>query len=230
VKPVSQFTRKDALALQELLAAPSRPKDSMRYPECAGFLFAVCCNPDLVQPSEWLPVVLGEGHGNFAGLEEAQRALQLLMGLYNDINRGVLERRSNLPWGCDVRPEPLANLEEGAPLSRWARGFAEGNDWLQESWPDDLPAELDEGIGACLLVLTFFARRSLAEAYWKESQRPEFPFEAMAKKMQAMLLPTMLAYADLGRALYEDAMETSQPSRSRKSTRRSGPARRGRKR
>lgn len=84
------------------------------------------CDPDIVRPSESLPEVLGESHGNLADLNEAQHALQLLMGFYNDINRGVLERRPGLPWGCELRVDPIANLEEGAPLSRWARGFGEG--------------------------------------------------------------------------------------------------------
>lgn len=207
MKPVIKFGREEALALQNVLGSPSRPKDTLGYFESAGFLFAVCCNPDMVQPSEWLPEILGKNYGNLANLEEAQHALQLLMGFYNHINRGVLEHRPQLPWGCDVRPEALANLEEGAPLSRWARGFAEGNGWLQESWPDDLPEELDGGLGACMLVLTFFSSRTLAEAYWKESQRIDWPLEAMAKKMQEMLLPTMAAYADLGRSLYEGVLK-----------------------
>jgi uncharacterized protein len=227
MKPVTEFSREQALALQGVLGSPSRPKETLGYFESAGFLFAVCCNPDLVQPSEWLPEILGESYGNLADLEEAQHALQLLMGLYNHINCGVLERHPELPWGCEVRPEPLANLEDGAPLSRWARGFGQGNDWLQESWPEDLPEELDQGLGACMLVLTFFASRTLAEAYWKESRRDAWSFEAMAKRMQEMLLPTMAAYADLGRSVYEGVLKKPKLARARKSTRK---VKQGRKR
>lgn len=217
MKPVIEFGREETLALQRVLGSPSRPKETLGYFECAGFLFAVCCNPDLVQPSEWLPEILGKNYGDLANLEEAQHALQLLMGFYNHINRGVLEHRPQLPWGCDIRPEPLANLDDDAPLSRWARGFGEGCDWLQESWPDDLPRELDEGLGFCLMVLTFFSRRSLAEAYWKESKRTDFPFEVMAKKMQEMLLTTMQAYADLGRGLHEGVLKQPKPAPARRS-------------
>jgi yecA family protein len=227
MKPVIEFGSEEALALQSVLGSPSRPKDTMGYFESAGFLFAVCCNPDMVQPSEWLPEILGKKYGNLTDLEEAQHTLQLLMGLYNHINHGVLERRPKLPWGCDVRPEPLANLEEGAPLARWARGFAEGNDWLQESWSNDLPEELDGGLGACMLVLTFFSSHTLAEAYWKESQRPDLSLEAMAMKMQEMLLPTMAAYADLGRSLYEGVLKKPRPAVARKSARK---GKQGRKR
>jgi yecA family protein len=216
VKPGTDFGREEALALQAILQSASRPKDTMRYPETAGFLFAVCCNPDMVQPSEWIPEVLGKSHGDLADLEEAQRTLNLLMRLYNHINHGVLGRHPALPLGCEVRTDPLANLEADAPFSRWARGFAEGYDWLQESWPDDLPGELDQGLSSCLMVLTFFSKRSLAEAYWKESKRTAFPFEAMAKKMQEMLLPTMAAYADLGRSLYDGMLQRPRPASAQK--------------
>src|SRR5688572_33384142 len=133
MKPVVEFGAEQAAALQRFLGSPSRPKETLGYFESAGFLFAVCCNPDLVQPSEWLPEILGKDFGDLADLEEAQHALQLLMGLYNRINRGVFAGRPELPLDCEVRAEPLANLDESAPLSRWARGFGEGYDWLQES-------------------------------------------------------------------------------------------------
>jgi yecA family protein len=225
VKPVIEFGREEALALQHFLGSPSRPKETMGYFESAGFLFAVCCNPDLVQPSEWLPEILGKDFGNLADLDEGQGALQLLMGLYNHINRGVFEGRPELPLGCEVRAEPLANLDEAAPLNRWARGFAAGNDWLQESWPDDLPGEIEQGLSACMLVLTFFASRKLAEAYWKESKRTDYPFEVMARKMQDMLLPTMAAYADLGRSLSQGMLKKPKAATTRRGARKGKPAR-----
>jgi yecA family protein len=225
VKPVIEFGRDEALALQAFLGSASRPKETLGYFESAGFLFAVCCNPDLVQPSEWLPEILGKDFGNLADLEEAQGVLQLLMGLYNHINRGVFDGQPELPLNCEVHLDPLANLDEAAPLSCWARGFAEGYDWLQESWPDDLPGELDQGLGSCLMVLTFFSKRSLAEAYWKESRRTDFPLEAMARKMQDMLPPTMAAYAELGRSLHQGMLKKPKAASSRRGGRKGKPAR-----
>lgn len=216
MRPETDFGREEALALQEILHSPARPKDTMGYLETAGFLFAVCCNPDMVPPSEWLPEVLGKSHGNLADLEEAQGTLDLLMRLYNHINYGVLERCSTLPWGCEVRDDPLANLENDAPLSRWARGFAQGYGWLQESWQGVLLPELEEDLGACVMVLTFFSRRGVAEDLWKESKSADFPFEQMAKTMQDIFAPTMVAYADLGRSFYEASIAPPLRSRTRR--------------
>jgi yecA family protein len=218
VKPPAEFGQEEALALQAILESPSRPPDTLHYFEAAGFLFAVCANPDLVQPSEWIPEVLGKSHGDIVDIEEAKRTLGLLMGLYNHVNEGVLERHPALPWGCKVREDPMANLDEDAPLSRWARGFSEGYGWLQVSWPDDLPRELDQGLSSCLIVLTFFSKRSLAEAYWKQAKESAYPLEAMAGKMQEMLIPTMAAFADLGRHLYESSLGSEAGSESARRT------------
>ena len=215
IAPPIAFGVEAAGALQALLSAPGRPKDTMPYFETAGFLFAVCCNPDLVKPSEWLPVVLGENGGFFADLEEANRVLQLVMDLYNHVNAGVQNRQPALPPLCEMRPSALDNLEPDAPLSRWSRGFGEGTDWLSMSWPDDLPDELDEGLGASMLVLTFHSSPKLAEAYRNEARGAAMTLEAMAVKMQEMLLPTMAAYANLGRSLYEGMLKRQARSATR---------------
>jgi yecA family protein len=216
VEPETDFGREEALALQEILHSPARRKETMGYLETAGFLFAVCCNPDMVKPSEWLPEILGKSYGDLAYLEEAQRTLELLMRLYDHINYGVLERHPALPWGCEVRADPLANMEDDAPLARWARGFAQGYGWLQESWPDDLTPGLDKGLGACLMVLTFFSGRGVAEEFWKESKSADFPFEKMAKTVQELLAPTLMAYADLGRSFYEASIAPPRRSKTRR--------------
>jgi yecA family protein len=197
------FSAEDAIALRALLSAPGRPKDTMDYFETAGLLFAVCCNPDMVKPSEWLPVVLGEEGTLFADIDGANHGMALITGLYNHINEGVRERRPTLPPLCEIQPRALDNLQADVPLSRWSRGFGQGYDWLSLSWPDDLPDELDEGLGACLLVLTFHSSRELAEAYRHEAHGTPISLEEMAARMQQMLLPTMIAYADLGRSLHE---------------------------
>jgi hypothetical protein len=47
----------------------------------------------------------------------------------------------------------------------------------------------------------------------------------MARKMQDMLLPTMAAYADLGRGLYQGMLKKSKASSSRRGGRKGKPHR-----
>jgi hypothetical protein len=46
------FTSIQAEHLRRFLAAPERPAGTLRYPELAGFLFAVCCAPEMVPLSD----------------------------------------------------------------------------------------------------------------------------------------------------------------------------------
>ena len=149
----SRFTNAQASRLSAFLSAPERPAGTMGYCELAGFLFAVACSPEMVQTSEWLPLVFNEEEGAFPTLDEAREILPAVMALYNFANQGVLEAAPELPPGCTVHAEPLANLEPDAPLSQWACGFAAGHDWLENAWDEYTPAEIDEELGANLMVL-----------------------------------------------------------------------------
>lgn len=214
--PISEFTDAQASRLAVFLSAPERPEGTMSYCELAGFLFAVACSPELVQPSEWLPLVFNENEGGFETLDEAQEILPAIMALYNHVNRGVLEGESALPPGCAVRAGAITNLEPDAPLSQWARGFGGGHDWLENVWDEYAPEEFDEELGADLLVLTFFASRSLAESYRIEIKRHDSSLEELAGEMLQAIPEAMQSYAHIGRALYEAALsepriETREP-------------------
>ncbi|HVA54429.1 MAG TPA: UPF0149 family protein [Gammaproteobacteria bacterium] len=84
------FTAAQGIHLSEFLDAPERPECTLHYCELAGFLFAVVCSPEMLQTSEWLPLVFNNQEGNFASLDEAQEILPVMLALYNQINSGVL--------------------------------------------------------------------------------------------------------------------------------------------
>jgi uncharacterized protein len=191
----------------------------MSYCELAGFLFAVASSPEMVQPSEWIPLVFNKNEGGFATLDEAQEILPAIMALYNHANHGVLERTPALPPGCVVRTEPLANLEPDAPLSQWARGFTQGHDWLSKLWNEYTPKSLSNELGADMLVLSFFSTPQLAEAFRKEGKQKDKPLAEMAGEMLHLLPEAMKSYAHLGRSIHEALREPSlerQPARSEK--------------
>ena len=211
----TQFAR-----LGEFLSAPQRPEGTMSYCECAGFLFTVACAPELIKPSDWMPIIFNEQDAIYESMEEAQEVLQSLMALYNEMNRQVQEADIHLPLSCKVHDDPLGNLEPDAPLSQWAQGFMTGYGWLEELWDEYTPEDLSEELGSQMMVLSFFASHKLAEAYLEETKKKDHTLEAMAAHMLDLLPDAMTEFAHLGysmqQALREHHAEQHQPARNEK--------------
>jgi yecA family protein len=112
---IPDFSAEDAERLKAFLAAPERPQGMMGYYALNGFLFTVCCAPEPIQVSEWMPLVFADQEASYATLEEAREVLQSLMALYNHINRQIRETQAALPEGCTPDVEALANLEPKRP-------------------------------------------------------------------------------------------------------------------
>ncbi|MGI3212327.1 UPF0149 family protein [Roseovarius tibetensis] len=73
--------------LDRLLAEMTDEDDGMLLAEFDGFCTALVIGPEMILPSEWLPIVWG-GDGStpeFQSAKELQHALQLMMEHYNDV-------------------------------------------------------------------------------------------------------------------------------------------------
>ena len=132
--PASEVAAHTRETLCAFLSDPGRPQGTLSYDGVQGFLFAVAAAPDLVPPSEWLPIIFDEASAGYRNLAEAQVVMPALLWLYNTIVAGVNEHRAGLPADCRFRRATLANLDEDAPVSQWSRGFVRGYSWLKSSW------------------------------------------------------------------------------------------------
>ena len=199
---IPDFTNDHAATLQAFLAAPERPHGTFSYGELAGFLFTVCCAPELVPPSEWLPLVFAWEDANYSGMPEANEILWAMMALHNHISRQLRQGAPSLPPGCEMRDDAVADLLPDAPVSGWARGFATGHEWLTEQWAPT-PEKLADELGSILMVLSFFGNRDVAEAYRKEFFPHEERLEVLAAEIRELFPASMAGYAELGRAVGE---------------------------
>ena len=134
----------DPQLLKPFLDDPDRPAGTLRYHELQGFLFTVASAPELVPPSEWLPIIFGEADAGYASLDQAHEILGQIMALYNTINAAVLDPPTLLPKDCPLRDAVLANFEDDAPMAQWSRGFLRGHQWLEALWEETVPQELDD--------------------------------------------------------------------------------------
>ena len=203
VQPTIEFSSDQQVLLKRFLSSSERPPGTMSYPELGGFLFAVCSAPELIQPSEWMPLIFNEQDAGYRDLDHANAVLQALMALYNWTNQGVQQREPALPPGCEVLDEAIANFDPAADLGQWARGFTFGHTWLMEVWEDLVPDELDGELGAILTVLSFFSSRDIAIELLEESEANTRNFDEMAVSMIEVLPDAMAGYAHMGRTIDE---------------------------
>ena len=209
--------------LRAYLDDPARPLDTMVFEELQGFLFAVVNAPDLVLPSEWLPEVFAGAEEQYQTVEEAGDVHLALLEVYNAVNDACLQPTPALPPGCEPRADVLSNLEDDAPLSRWARGFSRGYGWLEETWDALLPEddELDHDMGAVLATLSFFASREMAETFCAELG--DKPLPEMAVLVLESLPMATHDYIAIGRTIARENMAAPLPVRAALKTGRNEP-------
>ncbi len=188
--------------LTEFLESPLRPDGTLKFHELQGFLFAITCSPELIRPSEWVPLIFNEQDAAYASMEEAESVMSSLMALYNEQITQFMNGGVCLPADISLHEDPLDNMGEDADLGQWSRGLIMGHDWLVEVWDAFTPELLDEELGSCLMVMSFFATKELAQAFYDESERDSGEtLDEFAKKMLEIFEPAMLSYADLGSAI-----------------------------
>lgn len=203
---IPPFTDAQATLLARFLSSSQRPKDTLAYPQLAGFLFCLANGPGMIPPSEWIPMVFNDQEAQYETREEAEQVLQAMMALYNDCIRERTGGSVALPPGCEKRPWAMDNLSADAPLSQWAQGFSIGYDYLEEVWNEYTPHELDEELGALLMTLTFFASLKLAQAYHQETKERS-SLEQLAQSVMEIFPDAMREYAHLGRSIYQARLE-----------------------
>ncbi len=196
-----------AAQLKRFLADPGRPPGTMSYHELQGFLFAVAAAPDLVRPSEWMPMIFDEAGASYQNIDEAKMVMAALTEIYNSTVMAINEQRPALPADCQFRPEALANLEDDAPVSQWSRGFTRGHSWLEESWDLPLPKAMDNDLALLMMTLSFFSSRKIAEAFAKESGRRGVA--RMAETIREVFSDAVIEYAAMGRMLQQAVAESS---------------------
>lgn len=208
--PQEKLSARDARSLSAFLASGDRPEGTLNLNELRGFLFAIACSPELIMPSEWLPLVSNDRPMGYRDSEEAQRILNLIMTLYNEINAAVIERSVTMPPGCGFRDETSANLDENAPLSQWSHGFTLGHCWLEDVWGERVPddqSETSKELAACMMALSFFSSRRIAAAFHRESDAgrrgaERRSFDEFAEIMRELFPSALVSYAGLERHVF----------------------------
>lgn len=126
--PLSLSGPIDLDALDDYLMSDHAPDDCMGLSDLDGFLTGIVIGPELILPSEWLPVIWGGEEPEFASEDEMRTVLGSIMGRYNEI------------VACfNIDPEEFEPIFWEGPegdviASDWAGGFLDAVMLRPKAW------------------------------------------------------------------------------------------------
>ncbi len=135
------ISKKDEKVLRKMLSLAAEPDAALTYDEMRGFLFGVAITPDLVAPSEWLPMAFGEEMIVFDSNEEANRLLNALLGIVNKLTEGFQNDTLSFPF-----PDDFDHKEELNVVREWVYGLDLALSLRPDCWYDFRPETLPEGV------------------------------------------------------------------------------------
>jgi uncharacterized protein len=118
--------RVDLEALDRFLVSDRSPPESMMLSDLDGFLTGIAVGPELVLPSEWLPLIFGGDTPEFADEAEARAIVGTIMGRYNKILRQVADDDLDLVFWADSDGTLIA--------ADWAEGFLQAIMLRADAW------------------------------------------------------------------------------------------------
>ena len=134
----------DLDALDDYLISDHAPDNGMGLSDLDGFLTGIVVGPELILPSEWLPVIWGDDEPVFETEAEMRTVLGTIMGRYNEI----------VTW-LDSEPEDFEPIfmvgpEDEVIASDWAAGFLDAVALRLKAWE---PLITDDRAGIMMLPI-----------------------------------------------------------------------------
>lgn len=123
---VREFDEEALTLLDEYLMSDRAPENRLDLSDLDGLLTAVAVGPELIMPSEWLPVVWGGDEPEFEDMEEANTVLGAIMARYNQILRQVQQG--------EFAPLFWTGPEGQVLAADWCEGFMDGIRLRLELW------------------------------------------------------------------------------------------------
>ncbi|MDR2709730.1 MAG: YecA family protein [Burkholderiales bacterium] len=125
--------------LEAFLTSSAVPEDCMNLEMLDGYLTATISSPQMLMPSEWLPLVWGEDatHSSsavFASAEQAQRILELILRHWSSISRTLLEMPTRFHPLLYYPPEESAEPDVPHEAFDWCQGYMMGVQLTEGDW------------------------------------------------------------------------------------------------
>ena len=156
---------------------------AMNFEALDGYFAALIAGPDMVMPSEYMPVILG--NSAFADMDQAKQ-INVLMGRHWNTVIKTLEQASKV--GDVYVPALLVDEEGNAMGNEWAEGFLLGMSFNTEEWDE---FSLIKGVGELLIPTMVFAQEHQSEQTFRS---PPLTIEAREDLLDEMFDNLMSIY------------------------------------
>ena len=132
-------------ALDAFLSSDQSPPDSMMLSDVDGFLTAIAIGPELIMPTEWLPVIWGDDEPVFTDEAQMQAVLGGILSRYNQIRREI----------ANGTFEPILWSDADGTVigTDWAEGFMQGVSLRATKWERLFRSEDGAGLIFPILAL-----------------------------------------------------------------------------
>jgi uncharacterized protein len=131
--------------LDDFLLSEAAGDEAMLLSELDGYLAGLIVCPELIMPSEWMPVIWGDDGPEFEDERQAQAIINLIMGHYNDIVRGLDRGRHRPLYDIDA--------DDSILWETWIEGFWQAVQLRPEAWLE-LSASDDEDLQTAVFSLS----------------------------------------------------------------------------
>jgi len=146
------ITVKQKKILKKFLSLAAKPEDAFTYDQLRGYLFGIAITPDILLPSEWLPIISGGEGPEYASLDQAEETVGCLMQVYNTFISAF--QAGNLEFPYDVFNLKSKDYES---IYEWVFGFDSALALRPEIWePEELPdlsEEMASDVFSSLMVI-----------------------------------------------------------------------------
>ena len=164
------FTAKEKKNLKELLSRAVDPEEAFNLEELHGFLSGIAVMPEMIKPSEWMPVAFGDEMMEFKSSEEATAMMGHVFAVYNRFNSEYHEEKLCFPF--DIRKLKNGDVTR---MRDWTNGFYTALTLRHEYWSlgdkDDEDLTEDENeISTSLAVILAVARPEHADEIFDRTE------------------------------------------------------------
>jgi uncharacterized protein len=176
--PFSPSRPVDLDALSDYLLSDRSPPDCMDVSQLDGFLAGVLVGPDMINPSEFLPVVWGGMSPDFADAAEAEAIMGSILGRYNEIADAV----ATVP--SFYAPVFWQDQAGNSITEDWAVGFMQAVALRSEAWEAVL---FDDESAMLLISIGILAGMSHPELGLDDAKLPEAFLDELMERAPDLL-------------------------------------------